>query len=325
MDAAIQIGSKSIDTPTLVNKLFQYRLLEKFVKESVIDDLIEDVVCDPALAIEAYCKRRKLDTEEHKQAWCKQEHLTPKQMQIEALREAKLTQFKEDTWSDRLQTFFLQQKDQLDRVVYSLIRVKRSDLAQELYFRLCDDGGSFPSIAKQYSEGKEAQTGGLVGPVELKEPHPTIARMLQISEENQLWSPTKIGDWYVIVRFEKRIPAQLDETMKQRLLHEQFQALLKQRMQESPVKLLPKQNKSEPNKPELNKLAPRKSEQGKPEPDLSKKSPLQSEGEATQPESAPVDTALTDAEQTNTEHTNTEISTQAGPEISTATVAVASA
>jgi len=263
MDAAIQIGSKSIDTPTLVRKMLQYRLLEKFVQESTVDDLLEDVSCNPVLALETYCQRRKLETEELKQAWCKQEHLSTEQMQAEALREAKLAQFQEENWGDRLQTFFLQRKDQLDRVVYSMIRVKSADLAQELYFRICDDGASFASLAKQYSEGKEAQTGGLVGPVELKVPHPTLAKMLQVSEENQLWSPTKIGDWFVIVRFEKGIPAQLDATMRQRLLDEQFQALLRQRMQASPVKLLPKQDKSQSSKTAQNKTEPNKTEPNK--------------------------------------------------------------
>ncbi|MEL6554550.1 MAG: peptidylprolyl isomerase [Cyanobacteria bacterium J06621_11] len=318
MDAAIQIGAKSIDTPTLVNKMFQYRLLEKFVQESTVDDLIEGVVCDPTLALEAYCKRRKLETDEHVQAWCKQEHLTPGQMRIEALREAKLAQFKEDTWGDRLQTFFLQQKDQLDRVVYSLIRVKSAELAQELYFRLCDDGISFTDIAKQYSEGKEAQTGGLVGPVELKVPHPTIAKMLQVSEENQLWSPTKIGDWFVIVRFEKRIPAQMDETMRQRLLHEQFQALLKQQMQASPVKLLPNQDQKKQGQPTAKIL-----EQRQPTQDKSKKVGARGtlKAETAQKETVQKETVQTKADT----EANTEANTEAAAKTNTVTVAIASA
>ncbi|MGD1899097.1 MAG: peptidylprolyl isomerase [Phormidesmis sp.] len=239
MKSAIQIGAKSMDTPTLVQKLLQYRLLEKLVKETVIDDLIEQVSCDPDAALETFCQRRKLDTAELRQAWCKQEHLSPDQMKVEAIREFRLAQFKENTWGDRIQTFFLQRKAQLDRVVYSLIRVKSAEVAQELYFRLCDDGEGFSDIAKQYSEGKEAQTGGLVGPVEISVPHPTIGKMLQVSEENQLWAPVRIGDWMVIVRFEKRIPAQLDESMRQRLLQEQFHTLLQQQMQASPVKLMP--------------------------------------------------------------------------------------
>lgn len=240
MNAAIQVGSKSIDTPTLVQKLLQYRLLEKFVQETVIDDLIENIGCDPTVAVEDFCLRRQLQTEEHRQAWCQQEHFSPEQMKAEAIREYRLRQFKEETWGERLQTYFLQRKDHLDRVVYSLIRTQDAGLAQELYFRLCDDGASFAELARQYSEGKEAQTGGLVGPVEMSVPHPTLSRMLRVSGDRQLWSPTKIGDWMIIVRFEKMVPAQLDDAMRQRLLHEQFHALLQQQMQASPVKLFPK-------------------------------------------------------------------------------------
>ncbi|MEM6598721.1 MAG: peptidylprolyl isomerase [Cyanobacteria bacterium P01_D01_bin.36] len=249
MDSAIQIGSKSIDTPTLVRKLLEYRLLEKFVQESVIDDLIESVNCEPTAALKRFCQVRQLETGEQRQAWCKKEHFTPAQMEAEAVREFRLAQFMEETWGDRIQTFFLQRKAQLDRVVYSLIRLKSADVAQELYFRLCDDGDSFSDIARDYSEGKEAQTGGLVGPVELGVPHPTIGKMLQVSKESQLWPPTQIGEWIVIVRFEKRISAQLDDAMRQRLLHEQFQKLLQEKMQKSPIKLLPKQDTSKENDP----------------------------------------------------------------------------
>ncbi|MEO0770776.1 MAG: peptidylprolyl isomerase, partial [Cyanobacteria bacterium J06649_4] len=77
MESAIQIGSKAIDTPTLVQKLLQYRLLERFVRETVIDDLLENVVCDPGTAYEIFCQERKLLTDEQRQAWCKQEHFTP--------------------------------------------------------------------------------------------------------------------------------------------------------------------------------------------------------------------------------------------------------
>lgn len=239
MDSAIQIGSKSIDTPTLVQKLLQYRLLEKLVQETVIDDLIEQVACDEAAAVEAFCLKRQLQTAEQQQAWCQQEHFSSEQMKAEAIREYRLHQFKEETWGEQLQTYFLQRKDQLDRVVYSLIRTKDTGLAQELYFRLCDDGASFADVARAYSEGQEAQTGGLVGPVEMSVPHPTLGKMLRASRDGQLWPPTKLGDWMIIVRLEKLVPAKIDAAMRQRLLHEQFQALLQQRMQASPVKLFP--------------------------------------------------------------------------------------
>lgn len=240
MDIAMRIGNKAIDTSTMVNNLLQYRLLETFVRETITDDLISHIECDSTVAFAAFCKRRQLLSEEQQAEWRKKEHFTPAQMKVEAVREYRLQQFKEETWGDRIQTYFLQRKPQLDRVIYSLLRVKEPGVAQELYFRLCDDGVAFSELAKQYSGGQEAQTGGLVGPVELSVPHPMLAKMLRVSRQGQLWEPTKIGDWYIIVRFEKQIPAQLNEPMRQRLLNEQFQSLMQERLQASPVKLMPK-------------------------------------------------------------------------------------
>lgn len=236
----MRIGNKAIDTSTMVNSLLQYRLLETFVRETITDDLISHIECDPAVAFAAFCKRRQLLSEEQQAEWRKKEHFSPAQMKAEAVREYRLQQFKEETWGDRIQTYFLQRKPQLDRVIYSLLRVKEPGVAQELYFRLCDDGVAFSELAKQYSGGQEAQTGGLVGPVELSVPHPMLAKMLRVSSQGQLWEPTKIGDWYIIVKFEKQIPAQLNEPMRQRLLNEQFQSLMQERLQASPVKLMPK-------------------------------------------------------------------------------------
>ena len=176
MDFALQIGQTSIDTPTLVQKLLQYRLLEKFVRQTIVDEIISDVVCDPSVAMESFCQNRQLRTEEERHSWCQKEHFTYEQMEAEAVREFRLRQFKEETWGDRVKTIFLQQKDQLDRVIYSLIRTKHVELANELYFRLRDDNLSFATLAKQYSEGKEAQTGGLVGPVELNVLPPALAK-----------------------------------------------------------------------------------------------------------------------------------------------------
>ncbi|MFM7373405.1 MAG: peptidylprolyl isomerase, partial [Sphaerospermopsis kisseleviana] len=77
-----------------------------------------------------------------------------------------------------------------------------------------------------YAQGPEAQTDGLVGPVELQSLHPMLARVLSVSQPQQLSPPTQIGEWIVIVRLEKLLPAQLDRQIRQRLLNERFQTWL---------------------------------------------------------------------------------------------------
>ena len=238
MAAVLKIGDSELDIRTLLEQLHQHQLLPRLVQEVVIDQAIEPIDYDPEEAYKMFCNQRKLLTSEQREAWQVQNQLTPEQAQRLALREAKIAEFKEQTWGSQTESYFLERKINLDRVLYSLIRTKDPSLAQELYFRLNDDGESFADLARHYSEGQEAQTGGLIGPVELGVPHPMIGRMLSVSQAGQLWSPTPIGEWYVITRLEKFVPAQFDEPMRQRLLDELFKKWLQETTQTTVVQPL---------------------------------------------------------------------------------------
>lgn len=240
MAAVLKIGDSELDIRTLLEQLHQHQLLPRLVQEIVVDQVIESVACDPEEAYKTFCRQRNLVSEQQQQAWQTHQNLTHEQMYMMALREAKIAKYKEDTWGNQVESYFLERKVKLDRVLYSLIRTKDASLAQELYFRLNDDGDSFADLARRYSEGQEAQTGGLIGPVELSVPHPMIGRMLSVSQPGQLWSPTPIGEWYVITRLEKFVPAQFDEPMRQRLIDEMFKAWVNETTQATAVQpLLP--------------------------------------------------------------------------------------
>lgn len=242
MTAVLKIGDAELDVASLLELMRQHSLLPKLVQEVVIDRAIAPVECDPDTALKTFCQHHSLHTAEQMQAWQTQHQISTEQMAAIALRNAKVARYKEETWGPQVESYFLQRKTQLDRVLYSLIRTKDPSLAQELYFRLNDDGEPFVDLAKQYSEGQEAQTGGLIGPVELSVPHPILARMLSVSQPGQLWSPTPIGEWYVIARLEKFVPAQFDEPMRQRLLDELFKKWLQETLQTTPVEpVLPDQ------------------------------------------------------------------------------------
>ncbi|PZO60371.1 MAG: peptidylprolyl isomerase [Phormidesmis priestleyi] len=235
MVGVLKIGQTVLDAPTLIAQLKQYQLMPRLVQEVVIDRAIAHIECDPQSALQAFCSKRGLFSQEQQQAWCQQQQQTREHMMLAAIRDYKLSKFQAETWGTEIESYFLQRKAQLDRVRYSLIRTKDASLAQEIYFRLSDDGASFAELASQYSEGQEAKTGGLIGPVELSVPHPVLARMLMVSKPNQLWAPTQIGEWLVIAKLEQFLPAQFDDTMRDRLLSEQFQEWLQQQIQETTV------------------------------------------------------------------------------------------
>jgi parvulin-like peptidyl-prolyl isomerase len=205
--------------------LRRYGLMPPLVKEVVIDQALTEIDLteeEAGAALEQFFQAHQLQEAEPRQAFLQQRGLIEDDLAVMAMRELKLRKFKAETWGNKVESYFLQRKNRLDRVLYSLIRTQEPGLAQELYFRIQDDGQPFADLARQYSEGQEAQTGGLIGPVELSVPHPALARMLSISKPGQLWPPTRVEGWFVVVRLEKFLPAKLDDGTRQRMMDELY-------------------------------------------------------------------------------------------------------
>jgi parvulin-like peptidyl-prolyl isomerase len=150
----------------------------------------------------------------------------------------RVEKFKQATWGNKLEQYFLQYKPQLDKVVYSLLRTDNSEVAQELFFRIQDGDTTFADCAKEYSQGQEAQTGGLIGPVPLSQPHPALAQKLGTSKPGQVLPPMKLENWYVIVRLEKLIPSQLDDATRTMLLNHLFEQWLGEQIQLEPISIV---------------------------------------------------------------------------------------
>ncbi|MBW4562279.1 MAG: glycosyltransferase [Mojavia pulchra JT2-VF2] len=232
----LQVHNQTLTTQEIIPLLSRYQLLPKLQQELIIDDAIASFTCsseEQAKCYQEFCQQNQLSSEVERQAWLQQQNISETQFLELATRNLRIEKFKKATWGSKLESHFRQLKPKLDQVVYSLIRIRDGAAAQELYFRLLEGEQSFAEVARQYSQGAEAQTGGLIGPVSLSMPHPQLVRILAVSQPGQLLPPTNIGDWWLIVRLEKFIPAQLDESMRQRLLNELFFTWLKEQLQKA--------------------------------------------------------------------------------------------
>ncbi|MBW4429208.1 MAG: peptidylprolyl isomerase [Nostoc desertorum CM1-VF14] len=243
MTEAIQIGNRTITASELISLLASYQMLPQLQRELIIDQAIEQnsraanvAICTPeevAQAQQQFYAEKQFKNEEDIQAWMAHQGLTPQQLEVITTRKLKIEKFKQATWGNKLESYFFQSKAKLDKVIYSLLRTQDVGIAQELYFRIQAKENSFSDLAREYSLGPEAQTGGLVGPIELNALHPVMVQMLSSSQPGQILPPTRIADWFVILRLEKFIPAQLDEFMKVRLLNELFEAWLQEQQKQN--------------------------------------------------------------------------------------------
>lgn len=238
--AYIQLGNQTIPAAEALTLLAGYQMLPQLLRFLIIDQAIAPCELTPSektSAIEQYKQKNQISTPEAHRSALQRFCMTEAQLEDNATRELRIEKFKQATWGSKLESLFLQYKPQLDKVLYSLLRVPDMEVAQELYFRIKAGEQSFADCASIYSQGQEAQTGGLLGPVPLSQPHPAIAQKLSISQPGQLWTPIKLENWYVIIRLEKLVAAQLDDTTRTMLRNHLFEQWLAEQLQRSPISL----------------------------------------------------------------------------------------
>lgn len=233
--AQITKCDRSIAPEEFISLLAGYQMLPQLGREIVIDKAIAGIELTPEqteLAHKQFDNSCGLTDRAERTAWGVARGMTRAQVETIATKEMKLELFKTATWGHCLESYFLTHKSKLDKVIYSLLRTPHQEIATELYFRIEAGEQSFAECARTYSQGAEAQTGGLLGPMELSAPHPTIAKMLSISQPGQLHSPIQLGEWFVILRLEKFIGAVLDEPMRQQLLNGLFEGWIQEQVQQ---------------------------------------------------------------------------------------------
>jgi parvulin-like peptidyl-prolyl isomerase len=236
MNITIQTQDRVFHTEEIIPLLTKYNMLSRFVCESIIDRAIESIELTPEEITEEcwnLAKQNQLNTPTARQDWLARKCLNQAQFIELATRNLKIEKFKQAKWDNHeVGAYFFDHKQRLDQVVYSVIRLKDQGMANEIYFRVQAGEQSFSELVKQYSDGFEAQTGGLIGPVGIDSLPPPLAKRLLASQSGQLFMPFRWDKWFIVSRVEKIIPARLDLQMYQRLRNEFFHNWLQEQFQQ---------------------------------------------------------------------------------------------
>lgn len=178
----------------------------------------------------AFLAREQIRDQGDLLSWLDGHGISETQLSQRLFHALQLEQFKQSKFGSQVEQIFLQRKTSLDRVIYSLLRVRRREKIAELNRRLEEGEASFADLASTYSEGSERQINGLIGPMELGRINPVLAERLRISKPGQLWPPFEAEGWWVLLRHERHLPAQLDQAMQQRLLNEIYELWMREQV-----------------------------------------------------------------------------------------------
>ena len=192
----------------------------RVVAEAVADQPLEEEACRQAR--EQFFRQSSLHDEATVAAFLKANGLGLDDLIWQIELPLRLRAYCKEHFRHKAEAHFLSRKNQLDRVVYSLLRVKDGLLARELYLRLDAGEASFATLARDFAEGPEKQTNGIVGPVPLTQAHPGLAERLRTTSPGVLMQPFQLAEWWLVVRLESYTPASFDEAMAERMASELF-------------------------------------------------------------------------------------------------------
>jgi parvulin-like peptidyl-prolyl isomerase len=211
-----------------INLLHKNKLLKPLIRSEITKSILEKVIIEEDLKeqiINDFKKKVGIPNNNELEKWLKANELNQSDL-------------------EDLESHFLERKNQLDIVVYSLLRLKDFYKARELYLRISEQEADFGDLATLFSEGIEKATRGIVGPVPLEQAHPALVDKLRNSNPGEVQPPIPIDGSYVIIRLESLDTALLDNFMRSKMLLELFNKFVDSKTNEYNKNLLNQDNKN---------------------------------------------------------------------------------
>ena len=219
--------------PEALDLLRRHNLFTHAVRAEIIADAVNSI----ELPIEQsdqlwnnHLKQNNLEQPDELKTKLKELSLSEEDLRWQIELPLRINKYSDEHFHHKAEARFLARKEQLDLVVYSLLRVKDAYLARELYLRISGQEANFADLAFKYSLGKEANTKGIVGPVPMTQAHPALAERLRTSQPGELLEPFKIEEWWLVARLERFEAAKFDEKTAQAMAVELFQDWIQEKL-----------------------------------------------------------------------------------------------
>ena len=220
-------------TPETKALLSRHNLLKAWVRAEVTATAVQSVDLQPEQCAElwsAYLQKQNIEDDVALNQHLQEIGLSADDLHWQLELPRRIRQYSQEHFQHKAEARFLARKEQLDRVVYSLLRVKDGFLARELYLRIAGGEANFADLAAQYSQGSEAKTKGILGPVPMRQAHPALSERLRTSQPGQLLEPFKIEQWGLVARLERYEAARFDAATAEQMTTELFQEWVQEEM-----------------------------------------------------------------------------------------------
>ncbi len=202
------------------NELLGLLIKREFIKHTLKNVHIEKE--EEEKLINKFLEGYGVKDPENIEKWMNDNNLNSEDLSNLALSDVRLKKYCEENFTHQINARFLERKSQLDKAVYTLIRVDDKLQAEEIYLQALEKEADIGDLATKYSLGLEKNRRGILGPQALNKVHPLLAEALRNGEVGVVQPPFEIEKSYIVCRVECFEPAQLDEVMHEKMAIEIF-------------------------------------------------------------------------------------------------------
>lgn len=221
-----EFASLPLDSLKLLaeNAMLRPYLRQRLIVDALAQERLSEEERQQALT--TFAQERRIGSAEELDQFCQAQLMSPGALTSLIERPLRLRRHCDRLFRPKAEARFLERKTQLDRVVYSLIRLGDEGLARELYLRLNEGEANFADLAAEYSEGPERSTRGVVGPAPLTQAHPLLVERLRTAAPGVVQEPFRIESWWLVFRVESLTPATFNDAMADQMSEELFEEWL---------------------------------------------------------------------------------------------------
>lgn len=209
-----------------VGLLARHRLVKPLLRQIIAAECASSIpIADEERhkVLQDFMRDQKLTSDADLNAFLRLNLLQLEELEEQLLQPGRLRRYVDEHFRSKAEARFLQRKNELDRVVYSLLRIDDAGLARELFLRINEGESDFAELAAVHAQGPERSTRGVVGPVPLMQAHPVLAERLRTGTPGVLLEPFQIEKWWLVVRLESFSPATLDSETALQMTRELFE------------------------------------------------------------------------------------------------------
>lgn len=240
----VVVNEQSVHLSDMIRSLSvegNWKLFERFARRQVIiqwadREGIELSPEDLQNEVDEWRYKNRLERVEDTDAWLDQYGVTLFDVVVEAefrLYERWLiSRIKEDN----IRVFFVQRTLDFERVEVCWISVSDEGMAEELCLQVKEEGADFYSLARRYSQDEATRSaGGYLGRRRRRDLPQGVAPLIFAASEGDVVGPVKVEKGYALYYVQKRCPAVLDETTREKIRKKLFGSYLQREMKRAEI------------------------------------------------------------------------------------------